>query len=99
MANHYRAPDYDTLADSPIVAGNLIVNEFNVSGSKHYVVDAGDVGKWDSKRAAQDLEKIVWKTRRFSGVLEVKRYAFLSIFRQGGGGLEHLNSTLLTANS
>ena len=99
LANHYRAPDYDTLADSPIVAGNLIVNEFDVSGSKHYVVDAGDVGKWDSKRAAQDLEKIVLETRRFWGFLPFKRYAFLSIFRQGGGGLEHLNSTLLTANS
>ena len=99
LANHYRAPDYDTLADSPILAGNLIVNEFDVSGSKHYVVDAGDVGQWDSKRAAQDLEKIVRETRRFWGFLPFKRYAFLSVFRPGGGGLEHLNSTLLTANS
>lgn len=99
LANHYRAPDYDTLADSPIVAGNLIVNEFEFNGSKHYVVDAGEVGQWDSKRAAQDLAKIVRETRRFWGFLPFKKYAFLTVFRQGGGGLEHLNSTLLTASS
>jgi len=99
LPNHYRAPDYDTLADSPIVAGNLIVNEFEVDGSKHYVVDAGEVGRWDSKRAAHDLEKIVRETRRFWGFLPFKKYVFLAVFRQGGGGLEHLNSTLLTASS
>ena len=97
--NHYRAPDYDTLADSPIVAGNLIVNEFEVGGSKHYVVDAGEVGQWESKRAAQDLEKIVRETHRFWGFLPFKKYAFLNMFRQGGGGLEHLNSTLITSSS
>ena len=99
LPNRYRAPDYDTLADSPIVAGSLIVNDFDVHGSKHYVVDAGEVGRWDSKRAAQDLEKIVRETRRFWGFLPFKKYVFLTVFRQGGGGLEHLNSTLLTANS
>ena len=99
LPNHYRAPDYDTLADSPIVAGNLIVNEFEIDRSKHYVVDAGEVGQWDSKRAAQDLETIVRETRRFWGFLPFKKYAFLTVFRQGGGGLEHLNSTLLTASS
>jgi predicted metalloprotease with PDZ domain len=86
LANHYRAPDYDTLADSPIVAGNLIVKEFDVHGSKHYVVDAGEVGHWDSTRAAQDLEKIVRETRRFWGFLPFKKYVFLNVFRQGGGG-------------
>ena len=99
LQNHYSAPDYDTLADSPIVAGNPIVNEFEVGGARHYVVDAGEIGKWDSKRAAQDLEKIVRETRSFWGFLPFKRYAFLIVFRQGGGGLEHLNSTLLTASS
>lgn len=93
LPNHYRAPDYDTLADSPIVAGNLTVNDFEVHGSRHYVVDAGEVGLWDSKRAAQDLEKIVRETRRFWGFLPFKKYVFLTVFRQGGGGLEHLNST------
>jgi predicted metalloprotease with PDZ domain len=96
--NHYRAADFDTLVDSPIVAGDLIINEFEVDGSKHYLVDAGATGQWDSRRGAQDLEKIVRETRRFWGFLPFKRYVFLNVFRQGGGGLEHSNSTLLTSS-
>lgn len=99
LANHYRAADFDTLVDSPIVAGDPVVNAFEVEGSKHFVVDAGAVGQWNSKLAAQDLEKIVRETRRFWGFLPFKRYVFLNVFRQGGGGLEHKNSTLLTSNS
>ena len=33
--NHYLAPDYDTLVDSPIVAGDPVVHEFEVDGSQH----------------------------------------------------------------
>jgi predicted metalloprotease with PDZ domain len=98
-AHHYRADDYDTLVDSPILAGELLVNEFAVDGSTHYLVDAGDVGSWDGRRGAQDLEKIVQENRRFWGFLPFKRYVFLNVFRQGGGGLEHMNSTLLTSNA
>src|SRR5262249_3971951 len=98
LPNHYRAADYDMLVDSPIVAGALAVREFDVNGGKHYVVDAGDSGQWDGARAAQDLEKIVRETRRFWGFLPFKRYVFLNVFRQGGGGLEHRNSTLLTSS-
>jgi predicted metalloprotease with PDZ domain len=99
VVNHYRAADFETLVDSPIVAGDLIVNAFEVDGSKHFVVDAGAVGQWDSKLAAKSLEKIVQETRSFWGFLPFKRYVFLNVFRQGGGGLEHKNSTLLTSNS
>ncbi len=98
LPNHFRAADYDTLVDSPIVAGDLAVREFDLDGSKHYVVDAGEAGQWDGERAAQDLEKIVRETRRFWGFLPFKKYVFLNVFRQGGGGLEHKNSTLLTSS-
>ena len=97
--NHFRAADYDTLVDSPIVAGDLSVREFEVEGSKHLLVDAGDFKKWDGARGAQDLEKVVRETRRYWGLLPFKRYVFLNVFRQGGGGLEHGNSTLLTSSS
>ncbi|HKQ78086.1 MAG TPA: M61 family peptidase [Blastocatellia bacterium] len=96
--NQFRAADYDTLVDSPIVAGALAVREFDVDGSQHYVVVAGEMGQWDGEREAQDLEKIVRETRRFWGGLPFKRYVFLNVFRQGGGGLEHKNSTLLTSS-
>ena len=96
--NHYRADDYDTLVDSPIVAGDPVIHEFEVDGSKHYLVDIGDRGAWDGTKAAGELKKIVEETRRFWGVLPFKTYYFLNVFRRGGGGLEHKNSTLLTAS-
>jgi predicted metalloprotease with PDZ domain len=97
--NHFRAPDYDTLVDSPIVAGNPTVREFTVEGSKHVVADIGDIGSWDGEKAAKNFEKIVRETRRFWGFLPFDTYHFLLVFRRGGGGLEHKNSTLLTASS
>ena len=97
--NHYRAPDYDTLVDSPIVAGDPVVHEFEVEGSRHFWVDIGDVGSFDGQKAALELRKIVDETRRFWGFLPFKNYYFLNVFRRGGGGLEHKYSTLLTASS
>jgi predicted metalloprotease with PDZ domain len=94
----YRAADFDTLVDSPIVAGDLDVHEFTVDGSTHVLVDAGQRSQWDGARAAKDLETMVREVRKFWGFLPFKRYVFLNVFRQGGGGLEHANSTLLTSS-
>jgi predicted metalloprotease with PDZ domain len=96
--NHFRAADYDTLVDSPIVAGDLSIHEFEVEGTRYQLADAGDFKKWDGQRGALELEKIVRETRRYWGLLPFKRYVFLNVFRQGGGGLEHGNSTLLTSS-
>jgi predicted metalloprotease with PDZ domain len=97
--NHYRAEDYDTLVDSPIVAGDLSIHEFEVDGSRHLLVDAGEVGSWDGERAAKNLERMVRETRRFWGFLPFRRYVFLNVFGRGAGGLEHKDSTLLTAGA
>jgi predicted metalloprotease with PDZ domain len=99
LPNHFRAADYDTLVDSPIVAGNPAVHEFAVDGAKHYLVDIGEFGAWDGAKAAASLEKIVAETRRFWGFLPFKTYHFLNVFRRGGGGLEHKYSTLLTGSA
>jgi predicted metalloprotease with PDZ domain len=96
---HYRAGDFDTLADSPIVAGNPIVVEFEVAGSKHEVVGFGDVGPWDARRTATNLEKIVRENLRLWGFLPFRKYFFLCAFRRGAGGLEHKNCCLLTTNA
>ncbi len=96
--NHYRAPDFDTLVDSPIVAGTLAIRQFVVDGATHVIADAGEYAAWDGAQAAQDIEKMVRETRRFWGFLPFKRYVFLNVFRQGGGGLEHATSTLLTSS-
>ncbi len=99
LPNHYRAEDYDTLADSPIVAGNPTVYRFDVEGSEHVLVDLGDVGNWNGQRARADLAKIALENRRFWGSLPFKKYVFLNVFRPGGGGLEHRDSCLLSSNS
>jgi predicted metalloprotease with PDZ domain len=97
--NHYLARDYDELVDSPIVAGELSMREFTVGSSRHVLASAGDMDAWDGARAARDLAVIVEAHRRFWGELPYPRYVFLNVFRSGGGGLEHKNSTLLTSNA
>jgi predicted metalloprotease with PDZ domain len=99
--HHYHAADYDTLVDSPILAGNLAVSTFDVDGSKHYVVAGGDTASWDGARAAVELEKLVQQHRRLWGPLPFRRYQLLFVVREkggGGGGLEHANSALMFTN-
>jgi predicted metalloprotease with PDZ domain len=97
--NHYRAADYDELVDSPIVAGNISFHTFVVGGAAHILADIGEVpAQWDGALAAKNLEKFVTADYAFWGFLPFKKYVFLNVFRQGGGGLEHLNSTLLTSS-
>ncbi len=100
--NHYVATDFDRVADAPIVAGNLKLTEFKVNGIPHIIADAGDLGTWDSQAAADNIQKFVQENANFwapVGGLPYKRYVFLNIFRNGGGGLEHMNSCLLTSSS
>ncbi|MGE0455838.1 MAG: M61 family metallopeptidase [Vicinamibacteria bacterium] len=98
-ARGFGATDYETLVDSPILAGRLVVHEFELAGTAHVLADAGELGDWDGARAVTDLARIVSATRRFWGSLPFERYVFLNVFRPGGGGLEHKDSTLLTTNA
>jgi catechol 2,3-dioxygenase-like lactoylglutathione lyase family enzyme len=98
FAHHYRAKDYDTLIDSPIAAGNLSIHSFTVAGSRHHLVDIGneaDLANWDGAKKAAELERIVQETHNFWGFLPFDEYFFLNKLSRGGGGLEHLNSTLI----
>ena len=93
--HHYRAPDYDTLVDSPIVAGNPAVYRFDVEGKPHYLVDVGEAGVWDGGRAAGDLEKVVRETVKMWGQFPYDRYLFFNMITESGGGLEHKSSTVV----
>ena len=95
-ANTFRAPDYETLVDSPIVAGPLTVRRFEVASRPHFVVSVGDTEGWDGDRAARDLQRFVEENLKFWGALPYRKYVFLLLFRPGGGGLEHKNSNLST---
>jgi predicted metalloprotease with PDZ domain len=101
-AHRYRASDYDTLVDSPILIGNPAVYEFTVDGKRHSLVNIGEAGIFDGARAAKDLEMVVREHRRMWGSLPYDRYLFLNVLTSvpgqiPGGGLEHRNSTLLIA--
>lgn len=96
--HRYRAPDFDTLVDSPIVIGNPAVYEFVVDGKKHYLVNEGEDGVFEGARAAKDLETLVREHLRMWGTLPYDKYLFLNLMTEVGGGLEHKNSTVLMTN-
>ncbi len=97
-AHRYVAADYDTLVDSPIVAGNPQVFEFVVDGKPHYLVNEGEIGEFDGARAAKDIEAIVREHHRFWGSLPYDKYLVLNVIAENrGGGLEHKNSTVVIA--
>jgi len=95
-AHRYVAADFDTLVDSPIVAGNAAVHEFAVDGTPHYLVNQGEGGVFDGARAAKDVEALIREQRRFWGHLPYDKYLVLNVIGQTrGGGLEHKNSTVV----
>ena len=96
--HRYVAPDFDTLVDSPILAGNLAVHEFMADGKRHYLVNQGETPEFDAARALRDYEAIIREQRRFWGDLPYDKYLVLNVIGENrGGGLEHKNSTVLIA--
>ena len=94
----YHAADFDTLFDSPIEVGNQDVFEFTASGVKHEVAMVGG-GNYDAARLKVDMAKIVEQGTAIYGENPNKHYTFIvHHFLRGGGGLEHLNSTVLGAS-
>ena len=94
----YRAADFDTLVDSPIVAGTPALYEFVVDDTPHVLVNTGESGVWDGPRSAQDVEEITREISRMWGVTPYSRYLFLNMITEAGGGLEHRNSALLMSS-
>jgi predicted metalloprotease with PDZ domain len=93
-ADAFRAPDFDTLYDCPILVGNQEILAFEAAGRPHTVA-AYDLGAFDRARFTGDLKKIVETAAALMGELPYRHYTFL-VIGPGGGGLEHLNSTAVT---
>ena len=96
--NHYTAPDYDILADSPILAGvDLSTTEFTVGRIRHFWTYLGRAS-WDGTSIAAWLTPLIEEHVRFWGTLPYRKYAFLNIVisGRGGSGVEHLNSVAIT---
>jgi predicted metalloprotease with PDZ domain len=94
-ANTFRAPDYDCLVDSPIVAGNPSTHTFIIDGKPHILLNFGDASYWDVAQTAHDVEKIVWQYRAMWGELPYDRYLFFNLLTGGRGALEHRSSVVM----
>ncbi|WP_345213485.1 M61 family metallopeptidase [Mucilaginibacter gynuensis] len=93
-----KAPNYDILFDSPIEVGNQDVFGFDVAGVKYEVCMYGG-GNYDKERLKTDLTKIIEQQTAVFGENPNKRYVFIvHNYQRGGGGLEHLSSTVLGAS-
>jgi predicted metalloprotease with PDZ domain len=93
--NSWRAANYDVLVDSPILAGNPAVYDFEIDGKAHRLVDEGEAGVFDGARAARDLEVIAREHHRFWGAVPYDSYVCINVITESGGGLEHSNSAVL----
>lgn len=94
----YFASNFDVLYDSPIEVGTQDVFEFTAAGVRHEVAMYGG-GNYDKERLKADMAKIVEETTAVFGENPNKYYVFIvHNYVNGGGGLEHLNSTVLGAS-
>ncbi|MFN8138727.1 MAG: hypothetical protein U0R49_02895 [Fimbriimonadales bacterium] len=87
----YKAPDYDTLVDCPVVHSvRLRVQEFTVLGKPHKIVAFNRSSGVNVDSFAKVCEKIIPQAAAMMGGLPYPRYYFMFDFGGGGGGLEHL---------
>ena len=93
--HEYLANSYDELVDNPIVAGNIQVYPFDIDGVPHQLINVGESGYWDGVKAAADLKKMVQAQQEIWGTVPYKKYLFINMIAESGGGLEHDNCTLI----
>ncbi|MDG6899423.1 MAG: M61 family metallopeptidase [Nitrososphaerota archaeon] len=90
----FLADNLDLLMDSPVEVGNQDIRTFEVAEIPHEVSIFGEAPV-DRERLVDDIKKIVERTSEVFGDIPYRKYVFIVDFtEEGGGGLEHLNSTL-----
>src|SRR5256714_398080 len=93
--NTFRAENFDILYDSPFEVSDFKEIKFAVRDVPHRIVIDGE-GNYDPDRMKADVQKIVEAETGMFGVIPYHDYTFILHLRaNGGGGLEHLNSTAL----
>jgi len=96
--NTFFADNFDILYDSPIEVGNQDVWHFKAAGVDHEFAMVGG-GNYDKEKLTRDVSKIVEIETALFGSNPNDRYVFITHnYQTGGGGLEHLNSTVLGAS-
>jgi len=96
-ARTYVAPNYDTLADTPVECGPHRCVSFDALGIPHRLIFWGDGAVTiDMERLTRDIHAIVVENAAIFGGLPYARYDFVfHITENARGGLEHLSSTVL----
>ena len=92
-ARAYVASSYDELIDCPVMMGNHKVETFKVRGVPHHVALVGK-GNYEVEQLLDDTRKIVEQGIAVFNDLPYSNYTFfMEMTNEGGGGLEHANST------
>ncbi len=89
------AKDYDELVDSPLEIGLQAVLDFEVDGIPHEIVIWPPDADRDDAALVEDFTAIVEECRAIFGRLPYRRYVFMIHVGAGGGGTEHVNSTIM----
>src|SRR5882724_5700746 len=93
--NTFRAENFDILYDSPFEVSDFKEIKFAVRDVPHRIVIDGE-GNYDPDRMKADVQKIVAAETGMFGDIPYHDYTFILHLRaNGGGGIEHLNSTSL----
>ncbi|MCO4746080.1 MAG: M61 family metallopeptidase [Proteobacteria bacterium] len=96
--HRFLASTVDELIDSPILVGQADVQVIAHDGIDHELVSMAFAPSWDAERAAADLAKLIQVQTAFWGQAPYANYSFLCV-GGGGGGLEHLDSTLMMSSA
>ena len=90
--------NYDQLVDCPMEIGNQEIFEFSAAGVLHTVAMYGDAN-YNVEQLKKDMAKIVEAETAVIGKNPNKTYTFIvHNVVDGQGGLEHMNSTVLSVN-
>ena len=90
--------NYDQLVDCPMEIGNQEIFEFSAAGVLHTVAMYGDAN-YNVEQLKKDMAKIVEAETAVIGKNPNKNYTFIvHNVVDGQGGLEHMNSTVLSVN-
>ena len=88
-------PNFDDLVDAPVQLGNFPIFKFEVNGVPHDVAMVGR-NNADLEKLRDDMQLMCRTMSKIINEHPCKRYTFIvQNVENGGGGLEHKNSTVL----
>ena len=93
-------PDYDTLVDSPIVAGNPAIHRFDVGGKPHLLVDVGEGGRVRRRprRRATSQKHRPAEPSASGASLPYERYVFFNLLASAAAAWSTRTRSMLMAS-